>query len=122
MRLTEKNELAAFTSLKYLPKKPIYLDYNKGDAKTVEALLNKLGKLEDIEEELEIDLITLVKALTSDVFLYHNETLTKCEQAPLLLCFDGEYCLEYHFDKDIEQVYLKHYGKTWALTRQELEH
>ena len=84
------------------------------------AVLNKLGQLEDIEDELGIDLITLFKALTNDVYLYHNKKLTKCEQAPCLLCFDNEYCLEFHFEHDLEQVYLKDYGKTWALTREEL--
>ena len=81
---------------------------------------DKLGQLEDIEDELGIDLITLFKALINDVYIYHNEELTKCEQAPCLLCFDEDYCLEYHFDNDIEQVYLKDYGKTWALTKEEL--
>ena len=80
----------------------------------------KLMHLEDIEEELGIDLVTLFKALTSTVYLYHNGELTECEQAPCLLCFDNEYCLEYHFEYDIEQVYLKDYGKTWALTKEEL--
>lgn len=80
----------------------------------------KLGRLEDIEEELGIDLITLFKALTNDVYLYHNKKLIKCEQAPCLLCFDNEYCLEFQFDYDVEQVYLKDYGKTWALTNEEL--
>lgn len=83
--------------------------------------VDRLGELEDIEEKLGIDLVTLFKALTSDVYLYHNDKLTKCEQAPLLLCFDGNYCLEYHFNNDIEQVYLKDYGKTWALSKEELK-
>ena len=80
----------------------------------------KLGQLEDVEEELGIELLTLIKVLTSTVYLYHNGKLTECEQAPCLLCFDNEYCLEYHFEHDVEQVYLKDYGKTWALTKEEL--
>lgn len=110
-----------------------FIDKDSEDIKTVRTALkdyekktkldsvHKLGQLEDIEEDLGIDLITLFKALTNDVYLYHNKKLTKCEQAPCLLCFDNEYCLEFHFEYDIEQVYLKDYGKTWALTKEELQ-
>lgn len=59
MRLTESNPLKDFVPLKYTSKKPIFLDYDKGDTKVIEELLNKLGQLEDIEDELGIDLITL---------------------------------------------------------------
>lgn len=89
---------------------------------------NKFKKIEtvlkeykNVEDELGIEWIILFKALTNDVYLYHNKKLIKCEQAPCLLCFDNEYCLEFHFEHDIEQVYLKDYGKTWALTREELK-
>lgn len=112
---------------KYLQSDNYFADAISEDATEEErnkynySIIKKLGQLEDIEDELEIDLITLFKALTKDfVYIYHNEELTKCEQAPCLLCFDGDYCLEYHFDNDIEQVYLKDYGKTWALTKEEL--
>ena len=86
----------------------------------------KLSQLEDIEEELGIDLITLFKALTEPIYLYHNNKIIKEEQAPILLNFGEEDKKEYGFelyfedDLDVEQVYLKDYGKTWALTKEEL--
>ncbi len=79
-----------------------------------------LEAYQKIEKQLGIDLSTLVKALTEKVYIYHNGKVTKCEQAPLLLCFDGDYCLEYHFDDDIEQVYLKDKDKTWAFKKEKL--
>ena len=116
MRLTEKTKYGYSTNGK-ISSGIVYID----DKNFTNSAIYKLGQLEDIEDELGIDLITLFKVLTSDVYLYHNDRLTKCEQAPSLLNFDGEYCLEYHFENDIEQVYLKDYGKTWVLTKEELE-
>lgn len=79
----------------------------------LDPIVNKLGQLEDIEEELGIDLMTLFKALREG-FVDGN----------------GEY---HHFSNlfvdNIEifdsyekvSLYLKDYGKTWALTKEELE-
>lgn len=60
-RLTKKNDFAEYMSLKYTSKKPIYLDYNKNDSTAIEEILNKLGQLEDIEDELGINLIEFFK-------------------------------------------------------------
>ena len=70
MRLTEKNNTPFAKNINYFPS-----DYlgNKNEMEISELLLNKLGQLEDIEEELGIDLITLFKALKNGV--YHK---TKC--------------------------------------------
>lgn len=78
--------------------------------------LNKLGQLEDIEEELGIDLVTLFKALKNGI--YTKENLDNYPYACLLrndmvlVLFDDVYKHEY---------LLKDYGKTWALTKEELE-
>lgn len=109
-------------------------------------ILKKLGQLEDIEDELGIDLITLFKAIKEGIWIrksyycgtcdlegkpifiqpfflhlgmydYYTESLrenanSKCEKA---LCF---YDMEYEDINDIAKV--KDYGKTWALTKEEL--
>lgn len=85
---------------------------------------NKLGQLEDLEEELGIDLITLFKALKNGVY---------CKDE-----YGGEE-KEFHDVRGIEKnglsvvsniceypecdwtEYFKDYGKTWALTKGELE-
>lgn len=100
----------------------------------------KLGQLEDIEEELGIELIKLLKDIHSPLDfmkkfaiskawtfaeyvgknrkLADKKTLQKCEccwyEAGDRITFmtkDG-----WHFNREISD-----YGKTWALTREELE-
>ena len=81
----------------------------------------KLCRLEDIEEEIGIDLITLFKALKNGVYekdAYINkikhtnirglEVHSLCAIA-LASVPECDYILEY-----------KNYGKTWALTEEEL--
>lgn len=74
----------------------------------------KLGQLEDIEEELGIDLITLFKALKEGFY------------------FKDDFGDIIHFEKELLQSLikgkvhdlkkeLKDYGKTWTLTKEELE-
>lgn len=94
------------------------------DRKQCDAAENKLGQLEDIEEELGIDLITLFKALTEDVYIKQGRKIIKVETPPVLLNFDGEYRFEWHYEKlenSFEQLSISQYGKTWALTKEELE-
>lgn len=77
---------------------------------------NKLGQLEDIEEELGVDLITLWKAINTRIFVR-----TDCDYH-----FVGFDCLEqdskgdWYWDTVDGNFYLKDYGKTWALTKEEL--
>ena len=79
-------------------------------------LIRKLGQLEDIEEELGIDLITLSKA-------------SKCFYSKILDCYcphpnpiykscgeKGEWYIDF---MDTPHK-LKDFGKTWALTKEEL--
>ena len=108
---------------------PFCREYEEGDYCELEGTydrdrLNKLGQLEDIEEEIGIDLITFVKLnKTSKIydkdeeeFMYFNwiDLEDKC-----LVCEDdfdemsGGYLHYYYYFKD--------YGKKWALTKEELE-
>lgn len=101
------------------------------------SVANKLGQLEDIEEELGIDLITLFKALKNgaifncdngDVhFIELKEMCIAKGMNPKAFCKPSFIKLvandigwflvlynEYPFST-------KDYGKTWALTKEELE-
>ena len=117
MRLTEKLDKDL----------PIYFakNGNDEDETNTRSIIQKLGQLEDIEEELGIDLITLFKAQKENVWE---------------LVFDG-------YDENGKSIYkprknqhdiyidlkqkalvgkwigyeFKDYGKTWALTKEELE-
>ena len=76
--------------------------------------LNKLCKLEDIEEELGIDLITLFEALKYGIYKKGRNNFKG-----LILYSKMPMFSFYH--KTIDAELIEDYGKTWALTREELE-
>ena len=82
----------------------------------------KLKDLEDIEDELGIELITLFKAL-KDGFYYKGKE-KKCRFCYVSACF-GSIELKnagilYSTISNKKYFYFKDYGKTWALTKEEL--
>ena len=85
----------------------------------------KLADLEDIEEEIGIDLITLFKALKNGCFA--KETFDYMGRKQTQIIFT-EYTQFYYADDlnaylihiRTRDYYLKDYGKTWALTKEEL--
>ena len=78
---------------------------------------DKLGLLEDIEDDLGIDLITLFKALKNGVYLKYKYgyeyRISKCRKC--YLSGKKTFVVDYHTYR-----YLNDYGKTWALTKEEL--
>lgn len=94
---------------------------------------SKLADLEDIEDELGIDLITLFKAIMNDglVYIKFDDNLSKCFNGNNIFVIDIGICCKWNFKcypcftvpfGTFEVTfYLKDYGKTWALTKEELE-
>ena len=85
-----------------------------------DAIYKKLKCLEDIEEKLGIDLITLFKALKQK-HVFHKENV-KIEILGIHIKANELYL--YGFAEDTTHtIYLslKEHGKTWVLTREELE-
>lgn len=80
-------------------------------------LYNKLGKLEDLEEELGCPLEVLVKALIEGV--YYEDTDNYMIYLPVFLDFnlDDNYIL-YYVD---EKLLTKDYKKTWWLRKDKSE-
>ena len=74
----------------------------------------KLKSLEDIEEELGIDLITLFTALKYGIYKKGRNSLKG-----LILYSKMPMFSFYH--KTIDAELIEDYGKTWALTKEELE-
>ena len=110
MRLTKKNNgMGSWTQFgdKYIPAHNI---------KHKQCVI-KLGQLEDIEEELGIDLITLFKVLRNGVYYKYKYgyeyRISKCRKC--YLSNKMTLVVDYHTYK-----YLNDYGKTWALTKEEL--
>ena len=99
------------------------------------AIENKLGQLEDIEEELGIDLITLFKALKNGIWSKRGDKVEKIEitdNLRLVLDCNGStnkinyWLLDYqdisgNTNKSIDNWWVDKYGVEWALTREELE-
>lgn len=77
----------------------------------------KLCQLEDIEDELGIDLVKLIECVRNEKGIWKKDfngglINTRC----MLTCYFGKWQI---YDK--ENIYeLKDYGKTWALTKEEL--
>lgn len=111
MRLTKKNNgTGSWTQLgdKYLPA------HNVKNKECV----NKLGKLEDIEEKIRIGLVTLFKAFNGLYYRKDNEIKFSWHIA---LVDWTIYILEESVEigKGVG-LGLTEYGKTWALTKEEL--
>lgn len=103
MRLTKKD---------YKPRVSNHKCY---DAKE---MAKKLGPLEDIEEELGIDLITLFKAFKQSIFVKIWKPDTNTTEIHVCHVFFSYPLLMIH---DAFGVSVKDYGKTWAFSRSELE-
>ena len=112
MRLTKKTG--------YLNENPIYSVVADPKKAFVELnkVVQKLGQLEDAEDELGIDLITLFKALKQGGVYVKEDFLgdTEVRMSSFLICGDNSGITIW------SQVKLnaKDYGKTWALTKEEL--
>ena len=90
------------------------------DKQMFATMCQELLEYKDIEEELGIDLITLFKALTKEYIfikqdnkIYENNVEFSINKDEKGWYINLEVC---HFDK----LYFKDYGKTWALTKEEL--
>lgn len=91
-----------------------------------EIVLTKLGMLEDIEEELGIDFITMFRALkygiycfTSQKRLTHNYVRLVSNDIGVGVRDKVSYSFMTIFGEQI--LLFEDYGKTWALTEEELE-
>lgn len=118
-----------------LTKKMCNGEYLHGEAShySTEICLEKLGQLEDIEEELGIDLIILFKALKNGIYVKNRKNEIRRVSCNIgLVETGGHNSLGLRFqDTNYKWRYLvldtsrdndvKDYGKTWALTKEELE-
>lgn len=84
----------------------------------VALMYNKLGQLEDYEDALGIDLITFLKALKNGFYRYRPTARNN------VICFISKpkvdmkrKCFTYG---SYGKSYFRDYGKTWALTKEEI--
>ena len=102
------------------------------DADDYDDAIQKLGQLEDIEEELGIDLVTLFKALKHGIYVKNRKNEIRRVNCNIGLVETGGHdSLGLRFqDTNYKWRYLvldtsrdndvKDYDKTWALTKEEL--
>ena len=95
----------------------VSVDYLTADL-NASRVMNKLGQLEDIEEELGIDLITLFKALRDGIYVHLQEPYGIIHDT-IRPKFEGKY-VYLVLDTVDSQVCCRNYGKSWALTKEEL--
>lgn len=124
MRLTttKKKEPELFDSLESINENEYFIKFQTDEPTTWQCVADKLGQLEDIEEELGIDLLTYfkiksaervyVKELGSDI----SEMLVRPSKDSIDVCYKGFVNIP-ECDSSLQ---LKDYGKTWALTKEEL--
>lgn len=114
MRLTRKIEPQVWETFTF----PKY-DYNRDNygalLSSTESVINKLGELEDIENELGIDLATLFKALKDGIWFEDCNEIIFTDDNRVCITNDALFIPAYEMWLDF-----KDYGKTWALTKEEL--
>lgn len=130
MRLTEKDKYGHYYTNKSNCRNIWSLDGKKLEGEFFEnqtlaidgEAIDKLGQLEDIEEELGIDLITLFKALKNGVYVkmdgYIDFHRVGIDENTQLRTFSFSQIDGVQFDYFLD---FENYGKTWALTKGELE-
>lgn len=141
-RLTTNKKLDSelFKNIKdiNIPENKYFLKVSEGKTvdDTIELATDKLGRYEDIEEELGIDLITLFKALHSEKIYFKEQKYRKgkisyfkrfnlVKGTDNILRIIGEVKEQYtrnNYGCEFGIILdLNDYGKTWALTKEELE-
>ena len=86
------------------------------DKEECDAAENKLGQHEDIEEFLDIDFITLAKAVMNGIWFIHDGKIM-CSEDHRVYWSDYELFI-YSYGIWLK---LSDYKKTWALTKEDLE-
>ena len=107
----------------------ISLGYEYCFGEADDAMYRKLKSVEDIEEEIGIDLITLFKVLKGKIYSLHPKTKKICLIILPILYYCGKQwmigCRSMELDDeenscDSWDCYLKDYGKTWSLDKIDL--
>ena len=92
------------------------------------SIYHSLKALEDIEEDIGWSLINVIRVIKYKYIMIKYEfepnKITIEERRIMGLDYDGnDFILWYHdiCDDSTDYVFIKDYGKTWALTKKELE-
>ena len=114
-----------------------YREYLEQVCDKEQIVLTKLGQLEDVEDKLEIDLLTLFKALNKGFYIKYNNKIihifpdknitvnfwynTINVFIPPKFFIDCKKGTDYLSETIDEEYWFKDYGKTWSLDKGNLE-
>lgn len=119
MRLTEKDKQSFSYNIDYDISSDLTDGYDlKNGVSDICYTIGKLGQLEDIEEELGIDLIIFLKALTHGFYYKNKDRISTMSPDEIALGEGGFSRKEWEGDTI---WFFKDFGKTWALTKEELK-
>ena len=96
----------------------LYKDLNDKERITLTFALKKLAELEDFEEELGFDLITLLRALMNGIYVLDDGEILEETISGIERFNDGWGFSTYYNDFELT---FSEYGKYWDLTKEELE-
>ena len=100
------------------------ISYSMNGDFIVNKCLDKLGQLEDLEDELGIDLMILLKVLINGLyakfFLENGEPNILFNSGRFNEVDKEEKCFVSYFAPHPVHLYFKDYGISWALTKEEL--
>ena len=82
--------------------------------------IDKLGQLEDIEEEFGIDLITLFKAVMNGFWYKNKYGYHQADDYEYVIDLESNRLVKL-YEEDGRIFCFEDYGKDWALTKKELE-
>lgn len=126
-RLTEKNEFGDYVGSNLLDDECLCRGLSFDEMNEMTKCFNKLGQVEDIEEDFGIGISVIHKALTEGVWVrLYGEGIVHVDKPISLRGIDrpGEV---YHFSLMYEVSYntyqelpLTEFGRLWALTKEEL--
>ena len=96
----------------------IILDGIETEAEKEEIVFVKTEIIQDYESQFGLDIVFILKALRVNTIYKKNKKKTRVCHNLALRKHNDEWCL---FFKTNHYVRTKDYGKTWALTKEELE-
>ena len=111
MRLTKKSEKD------YMGYEPIEELVKENNASPI---IGKLGQLEDIEEELGVDLLTLIKVFKDGVYIKINGEIGYIQYVSIFKKRKWRLYSSSTFWGKYDICLVKDYGKKWSLTKEEL--
>ncbi len=110
-----KKELAPFQWIDFKTQKETGCCIYQKHLDIIEKDLEKLEKLKDIEEKHNIDLLNALSILDNGIWIFYEEGKI-INVKPTLKLIDNSYWFEYDYF-----IYKPNdYGRTWALTKEEL--